>query len=68
MDPEEEATKASEIAVEPGCNVVPEEPDEVLRKLDEKLEARIRASKSSREVKLPLSIVARQSRSWQFIV
>ena len=47
MDPEEEATKASEIAVEPGCNVVPEEPDEVLRKLDEKLEARIRAFRES---------------------
>lgn len=47
MDPEDKSTKASETAVGSGGDMAGEEFDEVLRKLDEKLAARIEAFRES---------------------
>ena len=47
MKPEEDTTKASAVAVGSSSDVACEETDEVLRKLDEKLAARIRAYRES---------------------
>lgn len=47
MNPEDETTKASAITAKSGCDVVTEESDEVLRRLDDKLAARIQAFRES---------------------
>jgi DNA-binding transcriptional regulator YiaG len=47
MNPKEQSAKASAGAVGSGRDVVVEESDEVLRKLDEKFAARIQACRES---------------------
>ncbi len=47
MNPEYQSTKASASVVESECEIVCEESDEVLRKLDQKLAPRIQAFRES---------------------